>query len=66
MDGNRTSNFAIAIPSGEWEKCGPLEGEEETKAREEAGSSSIFYQVLLLLDQIDGRANMDTGSYRSM
>ncbi|XP_006462523.1 hypothetical protein AGABI2DRAFT_193648 [Agaricus bisporus var. bisporus H97] len=45
MDGNRTSNFAIAIPSGEWAQCGPLEGEEETKAREEAGSSSIFYQV---------------------
>jgi hypothetical protein len=47
MDGNRTSNFAIPISSGEWAQCGPEEGEEETKARKEAGDSGIFYQVLI-------------------
>lgn len=46
VDGNRTSNFAIPIDSGEWAQYG-LEAEEK-HAREEAKNGEIYFQVCVI------------------
>lgn len=43
MEGNRTSNFAVAVAQREWNQLG--HGQEETKCRHEAEAGEIYYQV---------------------
>ncbi|KAF9464180.1 hypothetical protein BDZ94DRAFT_1257197 [Collybia nuda] len=43
MEGNRTSNFAIAVEQGEWAQIG--HEKEETQYREQAEAGRIYYQV---------------------
>lgn len=47
MEGNRTSNFAIPVPEGEWAHLGHAE-EEQQRRCEVGGSGQIYYQVRYL------------------
>lgn len=47
MEGNRTLNFAVPVPEGEWADLGLAE-EEERRRREVGGGGQIYYQVRFL------------------